>query len=138
MGGGTPIIHGRGETEETGTMGERFGPNKRFGIMIGGSYDWNGRGIDDIEPVPDVATLAGGQQVSWKDGMDIRQYQYFRSRWGLAGSTPTSTITATDFFTHSPTTHPGSPCSTRTTSAAPRIATAIRRRAGSRPRMTRS
>ncbi len=86
IGGYTPIIHGRGETAEGGTIGERFGPNKRFGVLIGGSYDWNGRAIDDIEPVPDVATLAGGQQVSWKDGMDVREYQYFRSRWGLAGS----------------------------------------------------
>jgi TonB-dependent receptor len=86
MGGGTPIIHGRGETEETGSIGERFGPGKKFGVLIGGSYDWNGRGIDDIEPVPDIATLAGGEQVSWKDAMDVRQYQYFRSRWGLAGT----------------------------------------------------
>ena len=87
IGGYTPIIHGRGETEETGTIGYRFGPGKKFGALIGGSYDWNGRGIDDIEPVPDVATLPSGQQVSWKDGMDIRQYQYFRTRWGLSGST---------------------------------------------------
>jgi TonB-dependent receptor len=87
VGGYTPIIHGRGLTEDTGTIGYRFGPDKRFGALIGGSYDWNGRGIDDIEPVPDVATLASGQQVSWKDGMDIRQYEYFRTRWGLAGST---------------------------------------------------
>ena len=86
VGGYTPIIHGRGLTEEVGSIGERFGPGKRFGALIGGSYDWNGRGIDDIEPVPDVATLPSGQQVSWKDGMDIRQYEYFRTRWGLAGS----------------------------------------------------
>ena len=86
VGGYTPIIHGRGLTEEAGSIGERFGPGKRFGALIGGSYDWNGRGIDDIEPVPDVATLPSGQQVSWKDGMDIRQYEYFRTRWGLAGS----------------------------------------------------
>lgn len=86
-GGLTPIQSGRGETEETGTIGYRFGPDKRFGALIGGSYDWNGRGIDDIEPVPDIATLASGQQVSWKDGMDIREYRYFRTRWGLAGST---------------------------------------------------
>ena len=87
LGGGTPIIHGRGLTEEVGTVGYRFGPDKKFGALIGGSYDWNGRGIDDIEPVPDIATLASGQQVSWKDGMDIRQYEYFRTRWGLGGST---------------------------------------------------
>jgi TonB-dependent receptor len=85
MGGYTPIVNGRGLTEDTGTIGQRFGANKRFGVLIGGSYDWNGRGIDDIEPVPDVATLPNGSQVSWKDGMDIREYRYFRSRWGLAG-----------------------------------------------------
>jgi TonB-dependent receptor len=87
VGGYTPIIHGRGLTEDAGSVGYRFGPGKRFGALIGGSYDWNGRGIDDIEPIPDVATMPNGQQVSWKDGMDIRQYQYFRTRWGLAGST---------------------------------------------------
>jgi TonB-dependent receptor len=87
IGGYTPIINGRGLTEDTGTIGYRFGPDKKFGALIGGSYDWNGRGIDDVEPVPDVATLASGQQVSWKDGMDVREYQYFRTRWGLSGST---------------------------------------------------
>lgn len=86
-GGYTPIIHGRGETAEVGTIGYRFGPEKKFGALLGGSYDWNGRGINDIEPVSDVATFAGGQQVNWKDAMDIRDYQYFRTRWGLAGST---------------------------------------------------
>lgn len=86
MGGFTPIINGRGLTEETGTIGQRFGAEKQFGILIGGSCDWNGRGIDDIEPVPDVATLSNGTTVGWKDGMDIREYQYFRSRWGLAGT----------------------------------------------------
>ena len=86
MGGYTPIINGRGVTEDTGTIGYRFGASKRFGVLVGGSYDWNGRGIDDIEPVPDVATLPGGQMVNWKDGMDIREYRYFRSRWGIGGS----------------------------------------------------
>jgi TonB-dependent receptor len=86
MGGYTPIINGRGLTEETGTIGQRFGKSKKFGLLIGGSYDWNGRGIDDIEPVPDIATLSNGTTVPWKDGMDIREYEYFRSRWGLAGS----------------------------------------------------
>jgi TonB-dependent receptor len=86
MGGYTPIINGRGETLETVTVGKRFGKSKKFGIIIGGSYDWNGRGIDDIEPVPDVATFPNGTTQSWKDGMDIREYQYFRSRWGVAGS----------------------------------------------------
>ena len=85
MGGYTPIIGGRGLVETTGTVGQRFGSDKRFGLLIGGSYDWNGRGIDDIEPVPDLATV-GGQPVRVFDSMDIREYRYYRSRWGIAGS----------------------------------------------------
>ncbi len=60
MSGYTPILGGRGLVETTGTVGQRFGAGKRFGLLIGGSYDWNGRGIDDIEPVPDIATFPGG------------------------------------------------------------------------------
>jgi TonB-dependent receptor len=86
LGGYTPIIHGRGLTDETATFGERFGASKKFGFLMSGSYDWNGRGIDDVEPVPDIATLSNGSQVSWKDGTDIREYQYFRSRWGINGA----------------------------------------------------
>ncbi|HZP07296.1 MAG TPA: TonB-dependent receptor [Terracidiphilus sp.] len=82
LGGYTPIIHGRGNTTETATFGRRFGASKKFGLIVGGSYDWEGRGIDDIEPVPDT----NGSQT-WFDGMDLREYQYFRSRYGFAGST---------------------------------------------------
>ena len=85
MSGYTPILGGRGLVETTGTVGKRFGAHKKWGALIGGSYDWNGRGIDDIEPVPDLATV-GGQQVRVFDSMDIREYRYYRSRWGLAGS----------------------------------------------------
>jgi TonB-dependent receptor len=85
MGGYTPILGGRGLIETSGTVGERFGSDKKLGVLIGGSYDWNGRGIDDIEPVPDLSTV-GGQQVRTFDSMDIREYKYYRSRWGLAGS----------------------------------------------------
>lgn len=86
MGGYTPIINGRGLTEDTFTIGDRFGRKKKLGILIGGSWDWNGRGIDDIEPVPDIATFLNGTTRPWKDGMDIREYEYFRSRWGIAGT----------------------------------------------------
>jgi TonB-dependent receptor len=86
MGGYTPILNGRGLVETTGTVGQRFGANKRFGALIGGSYDWNGRGIDDFEPVPDIATLPGGTTARYFEAADIREYRYYRSRWGLAGS----------------------------------------------------
>jgi TonB-dependent receptor len=84
MGGFTPIVGGRGLVETTGTIGQRFGSAKRFGALIGGSYDWNGRGIDDVEPTPDIAT--GGATGRYFDSADIREYRYYRTRWGLAGS----------------------------------------------------
>jgi len=87
MGGYMPILGGRGQVETTGSVGQRFGHEKRFGILIGGSYDWTGRGIDDIEPVSDVATLPGGATQLWKDSIDVREYRYYRSRWGIAAST---------------------------------------------------
>jgi len=86
MGGYTPIVGGRGLVETTGTVGQRFGSSKRLGMLIGGSYDWNGRGIDDTEPVPDIATSASGSPIRFIDNADIREYRYYRSRWGLAGS----------------------------------------------------
>jgi len=86
MGGYTPIANGRRLVETTGTVGQRFGANKRFGALLGGSYDWNGRGIDDTEPVPDIANLGSSSQARHFDKADIREYTYYRSRWGLAGS----------------------------------------------------
>jgi TonB-dependent receptor len=86
MSGYTPILEGRSLAEFTGTIGKRFGTRKRLGMLIGGSYDWNGRGIDDIEPVSDVATALPGQP-RFVDTMDVREYRYYRTRWGLAGST---------------------------------------------------
>src|SRR5215472_12849921 len=65
IGGYTPIIGGRGVVETTGSIGKRFGSSKKFGVLLGGSYDWNGRGIDDIEPVPDVATFANGSTARY-------------------------------------------------------------------------
>jgi TonB-dependent receptor len=86
MGGYTPIQNGRGLVETTGTVGKRFGADKKIGALLGGSYDWNGRGIDDTEPVPDIANLGTPSQARIFDQADIREYQYYRSRWGLAGS----------------------------------------------------
>jgi TonB-dependent receptor len=86
MGGFTPIANGRGLTESSATAGRRFGRDKRLGILIGGTYDWNGRGIDDVEPVADLATLLGGATERYFESIDVRQYEYYRSRWGLTGS----------------------------------------------------
>lgn len=80
IGGYTPIVGGRTLTEIDGTVGNRFGANKRLGVIFGGSYDWNGRGIDDIEPAVDVFN---NQPVV--PAIDLREYRYYRTRWGFAG-----------------------------------------------------
>jgi len=72
MGGYTPILNGRGLVETAGTIGQRFGSEKRLGVLIGGSYDWNGRGIDDLEPTPDIATNLPGQP-RYFENVDMRE-----------------------------------------------------------------
>ena len=77
MGGYTPIIGGRGVDQFGETIGRRFGRDHRLGVLIGGTYDWNGRGINDIEPSPTVTSLSPHY-----DSIDLRDYMYYRKRWG--------------------------------------------------------
>ena len=56
-------------------------PTSGLGVLIGGTYDWNGRGINDIEPSPTVDSLSPHY-----DSMDLRDYMYYRTRWGMSGS----------------------------------------------------
>ncbi len=81
LGGYTPIQTGRAMDQFSGTFGRRLGASRRFGILLGGTYDYNGRGIDDIEPVPDAGSLTPSYT-----NMDIREYRYNRYRWGMGGS----------------------------------------------------
>ena len=85
MGGYTPIIGGRSLYEIDGTVGKRFGASKKLGVLFGASYDWNGRGIDDVEPVPDTQDFGSGPVVTWPTE-DIREYRYYRTRYGFTGS----------------------------------------------------
>lgn len=86
LGGYTPIENGRPNTDDYGTWGRRFGANKKLGFIIGAEYTWEGTGINDNEPTPDIATLGNGQNVPWFDGEDMRTYYFHRPRWGMAGS----------------------------------------------------
>jgi TonB-dependent receptor len=87
LGGYSPILNGRNNYVTTATLGKRFGSKKKFGALIGFSYDYEGRGIDDVEPVPDVANFGTPSQTRYFDAMDIREYKYYRTRYGVAGST---------------------------------------------------
>jgi TonB-dependent receptor len=79
-GGYTPIIDGRHASQYGITAGKRYF-GKKLGILGNFTYDYNGRGIDDIEPTPDTGTLTPSY-----DSIDLREYRYDRSRWGAATS----------------------------------------------------
>jgi TonB-dependent receptor len=82
LGGYTPIsTNGREVMQGGGTLGQRFGAQKKLGILFGGTYDYNGRGINDIEPTP-----TAGSATPHYDSMDIRDYVYDRTRWGATAS----------------------------------------------------
>jgi TonB-dependent receptor len=83
-GGYTPILNGRGSYAAGGTIGKRYGVNNRFGVLFNGSYDYHGRGIDNIQPTLDpLSTFA----QPFYDNDTIREYRYYRIRYGFAGST---------------------------------------------------
>jgi TonB-dependent receptor len=78
MGGYTPIGGGRKQYQFAGTAGQRFGVDKKFGLLFGGSYDHNPRGIDDIEPSYGLPGLIPNE-------MDLRNHVYNRTRYGFGG-----------------------------------------------------
>jgi len=93
-GGYTPIIGGRPAYQFDGTLGKRFLEGKRLGALGSGSYDWNGRGINDVEPGPAVAGT-----------YDLRDYRYFRDRHGFGGTldyrfSDTSSIYLKGLYSH--------------------------------------
>lgn len=85
MGGYTPISGGRKQYQFDGTAGQRFLDGKKLGLLFGGSYDYNARGIDDVEPAPGVFSLPNGQTFIGPNTADLRNYHYDRTRYGLDG-----------------------------------------------------
>src|SRR5579863_9957752 len=94
IGGYTPIVGGRSLSEFDGTVGQRFGERKKLGILFGASYDWNGRGINDVEPVPTAIPCGCGcsnvnataPYLPTYSTEDIRDYAYYRTRYGFTGN----------------------------------------------------
>ncbi len=80
LGGYTHIFGGAGMTQTTATAGRRFGADKKLGLILGGSYDYNQRGINDIEPSIDI-----DNGVPIVPAIDLRDYKYYRHRYGFAG-----------------------------------------------------
>ena len=81
LGGYTPISGGRKVDQFGATLGKRFGGAKKLGTIVGGTYDYNGRAINDIEPSPTADSA-----TPHYDSIDLRDYIYYRTRYGFAGS----------------------------------------------------
>ncbi len=77
---------GRYSSQFEGTFANRYGGNHELGVVVGLTYDRNGRTINDIEPSPAVVTLPNGAQVNAFTGIDLREYRYDRKRYGFAGA----------------------------------------------------
>ena len=96
LGGFTPILNsGRGVTDFGGTIGKRFGNDKRLGLLFGGTYDWNGRGINDVEPASAAIQCdphnclnpsGNAQYFGTYNSEDLREYRYYRARYGFEWS----------------------------------------------------
>lgn len=86
QGGYTPIQGGRTLGGFDGTLGKRFGVEKKLGFLLGGTFDQNNRGIDDLEPTQGIGTNpANGSPVALVSSEDLRSYSYYRTRYGFAG-----------------------------------------------------
>ena len=83
--GYTPIVNGRWLTQGDATISKRFGAQKRLGLAIGGSYDFNGRGYNNIEPAPGTQDFGSGP-VPIYSGIHLREYIFRRHRYGFAGT----------------------------------------------------
>jgi TonB-dependent receptor len=94
-GGYTNIMNGRGSTAEGATFGDRYGKSKRFGILVNGAYDYNGRGIDNIQPALDAySTFA----APFYDSDTVREYRYYRYRYGFSGAADFKLSDNTSFY----------------------------------------
>jgi TonB-dependent receptor len=95
QGGYTPIFDGRHASQYGITMGKRYLSNKKLGILGNYTYDYNGRGIDDIEPSNDTGTVTPSY-----DSIDIREYRYDRTRWGVSGSSDYKLSEGSSIYIH--------------------------------------
>jgi TonB-dependent receptor len=80
--GYSPIMNGRYMGLVGFTVGKRFGVTKRWGTIASASYDYNGRGYNDIEPQPDLNPNNFASIPPYYDNLTLREYRTQRLRWG--------------------------------------------------------
>ncbi len=75
---GQSTLESRGQSQGSAMWGGRFGEARKLGLLLGGTWDHNSRGINDIELAWDQNAKGIPIPVEW----DQRDYLYDRTRWG--------------------------------------------------------
>src|SRR6202043_3897418 len=63
--GYNPLQNGFWRGGFDGTFGRRWGTDKKFGFLLGGTWDRTNRGIDDLEPSQAIGQFANGTNVAY-------------------------------------------------------------------------
>jgi len=82
--GYTPIMNTRYVGKVSTTAGMRFGANRRWGLIGGFEEDYNGAGIDNIQPSPDINP--DGSATPYYDNDTERMYRFKQQRWGYTST----------------------------------------------------
>ena len=79
---GQSTLESRSQSQGSAMWGGRFGEQRKLGVLLGGTWDHNNRGINDIELAWDANAKGTPIPVEW----DQRDYLYDRTRWGANGA----------------------------------------------------
>ncbi len=82
--GYTPIMNTRYVGKVSTTAGTRFGADKRWGLIGGFEEDYNGAGIDNIQPTP--AINPNGSTTPYYSNDTERMYRFKEYRWGYTST----------------------------------------------------
>jgi TonB-dependent receptor len=96
--GFTPIMNTRYVGKVSTTAGMRFGADKRWGLIGGFEEDYNGAGIDNIQPSPDVNP--NGSTTPYYDNDTQRMYRFKEYRWGYTSTLDFKKSQTTNFALH--------------------------------------
>ena len=80
------------------TAGMRFGADKRWGLIGGFEADYNGGGIDNIQPSPDINP--DGSTTPYYDNDTQRVYRFNEQRWGVTSTVDYKMSPETTFGLH--------------------------------------
>jgi len=93
-----PIQNTRYMGKAGATAGMRFGPSKRWGLIGGFESDYDGRGIDNIQPTP--ALNPNGSTTPYYSSDTQRIYRLNRRRWGTTATVDYRMSPKTTFGVH--------------------------------------